>query len=364
MHSSAPNKIPSLNGLRAFSILLVIVSHFIYTSGNFADSRTTLILFDGSLGVRIFFVISGFLITTLLVDETQQFGCISLRNFYIRRILRLWPAQFIYISFLGLLTIFTNLHIGMCNYFTSIFFMKNYACSDWIDGHFWSLAVEEQFYIIWPISFIYLKRKMLYLFAITLILLSPASRALEYLHDGGAYWLSSNADILMIGCVLAIYSQDNQRLLKVIAEWHPAVTRILAAVSMYIPVFLGNRILLGKLTVTLGPTLQALGAAFLIISLIYHRRGFIFRLLNLGTVSYVGTISYSLYIWQMPFLSKTSTYGGKAEWFLAFPVNLVSVVVVGIISYHTLEQPLARLRRRFRSHGRFEAKSLSRVTSR
>ena len=188
-------------------------------------------------------------------------------------------------------------------------------------------------------------------FAIFLICLAPISRAIEYLLGGRLYaWLPSNADVLMIGCLVALYACRHRSELEKIAAWHPTATRIFAVVLMYVPTFLGSRLLLAKFTVMLGPTLQAACASVLIVSLVYNRSGLGFKVLNLNFISYIGAISYSLYIWQMPFLSKADTYGAASEWFLAFPLDLVLIVAAAMVSYHFLERPLTGLRRRLHSH--------------
>ena len=208
----------------------------------------------------------------------DRYGSVSLKHFYLRRALRLFPVQFSFILFLFFLTFVTPLKIDACRYITAITFIKNYACSGWVDGHLWSLSVEEQFYLIWPIALVSMRVENAWIFAVFLICLAPISRAVEYLLGSRVYaWLPSNADILMIGCLLALYAQRHRSELEKIAAWHPTAARILAALLMYVSVFLGSQHLLGKFTVMLGPTLQAIGAAVLIVSLVYNRNGIGFR---------------------------------------------------------------------------------------
>ena len=108
-------------------------------------------LFDGALGVRIFFVISGFLISLLLQNEMMSSASgVSLTKFYIRRFLRLAPAQIAFVFALFLLTKVTSLELRACQYLTALTYTKNYWCGSWVDGHLWSLSVEEQFYLLWP----------------------------------------------------------------------------------------------------------------------------------------------------------------------------------------------------------------------
>ena len=351
--SSGDEWLPSLNGLRALSVSMVISGHLLYAHPEFKLPPPATLLLSGDLGVRIFFVISGFLITTLLLNEVDRDGFISLKHFYLRRALRLFPAQFSYIAFLFFLTFVTPLRISACRYVTAIAFVKNYGCGQWIDGHLWSLSVEEQFYLIWPIALVALRGNAVYIFASFLICLAPISRAVEYLAGSRLYaWLPSNADLLMIGCLLALYARRHRAELEKIAAWHPTAIRVIAVLLMYVPEFLGSRFLFAKFTVMLGPTLQAACAAILILSLVYNRTGLGFKVLNLHFISYIGAISYSLYIWQMPFFAKPDTFGGTREWFLAFPLDLVLCIIAGMISYHLLERPLAGLRRRLHSHKR------------
>jgi peptidoglycan/LPS O-acetylase OafA/YrhL len=262
---SAEGWVPSLNGLRAVSVSLVIGSHLFYAHPELAQSTYLTLLFNGALGVRIFFVISGFLITMLLLREMDNYGFVSLSNFYVRRIIRLFPVQFIYILFLFFMTLVTPLRIDACRYVTAITFTKNYACGGWIDGHLWSLSVEEQFYLIWPIALISMRTKNAWVFAIFLIGFAPISRAIEYMLGSRLYaWLPSNADGLMIGCLLALYAQRHSGKLEKIAAWHPTTTRVMSVLLMYIPILLSSRKLFGVFTVTLGPTLQTACAAVLI----------------------------------------------------------------------------------------------------
>jgi len=308
-------------------------------------------IFDADLGVRIFFVISGFLITSLMIWERESYGFVSLKNFYLRRMLRLFPVQYAFIAFVFVLTFLTPVRVDLCNFITSVTFTKNYACGSWIDGHLWSLSVEEQFYLVWAIAFVAMQPRNLLIFAVGLIGLAPISRAAEYLLEHRFYpWLTSNADALMIGCVLAILAWKNRSYIERIANWHPAIMRVTAVLLMYVPIYFSQRLLLGKFTVTLGPMLQAMCAAFLIASLVYHRHGIAFKFLNLPAIAFVGTISYSLYVWQMPFLARPDIYGGKEEWFLKFPYDLAMVVFAALASYYLLEKPLERLRRRLHEH--------------
>jgi len=175
------------------------------------------------------------------------------------------------------------------------------------------------------------------------------SRAVEYLIGNRAFvWLTSNSDALMIGCIAAIGLQACPEALRRIAAWHPALGRVIAVAVMAVPVALSSHLLIGWFTVMAGPTLQALAAGYLVCSFVLHRQGAGYTLLNLKPVVYMGVLSYSLYIWQEPFFSQASVFGDKSSILLIFPFNLISALLVAMLSYHLLERPLANLRNRFR----------------
>src|ERR1700710_2420018 len=150
------NQIPSLGGLRALSILIVLAGHFV-EAGYVTINRNSLLynFFDSGFGVNIFFVISGFLITTLLIKEEIANKEISLKKFYIRRIIRIFPAYyFVVLSYFLLEFCFHLIHFSNISWLTTLTFTKYLSPDfDWLSAHFWSLSVEEHFYLIFPLCF-------------------------------------------------------------------------------------------------------------------------------------------------------------------------------------------------------------------
>ena len=141
-------KLPSLDGLRAVSIIFVIIHHVFFYE-KFWTNEIDL----GRIGVHVFFVISGFLITTLLIKEKINNGKISLKNFYIRSAFRILPVLFLFLGVLSILNVIFDLNISGLSFFTSLFFLGNLGIDTsetWYTGHFWSLAIEEQFYLLFP----------------------------------------------------------------------------------------------------------------------------------------------------------------------------------------------------------------------
>jgi peptidoglycan/LPS O-acetylase OafA/YrhL len=337
--------LPSLDGLRAVSIILVVLSHAVTFTAPVEWRRLQLII-DGPLGVRIFFVISGFLITTLLLREQDE-GSISLPHFYLRRLLRLAPVQLAYIAVVFLLTQTTALQLTACEFLTAITYTKNYACgASWIDGHLWSLSVEEQFYLLWPTLLALLPRRSWLWVLTALIVVSPASRAIQYqLGLLRIDWLTSNSDVLMLGCFTALLVRSPAALR--LLERGPTAGRLAALVVILVPMSLRANYGDGWFTIMLGPTLQAVAIAYLIASLVHVRRGWSYTALNSRPMTFLGRMSYSLYIWQQPFFARPGSFGLAWALPMQFPWNIPLSFAAGLASYLLIEKPLARVRARF-----------------
>src|SRR5262249_41266372 len=145
-------RIPSLDGLRAVAILLVIFAH----SSFYGDDLLALRMLrgrSGFLGVQIFFVLSGFLITTLMLREVHRTGRLHLGYFYLRRALRIVPVYAVYLAFVGLLQIAGTVNIRAIDWLTASTWTVNLIPRSlpWTMSHFWSLCVEEHFYLLWPL---------------------------------------------------------------------------------------------------------------------------------------------------------------------------------------------------------------------
>ena len=141
-------RIPSLNGLRALSILMVLAGHAAICSG----SESWWIGTSAHVGVLVFFVVSGYLITTLMLREVEQTGVVNVRQFYIRRAWRILPVAYAY---LAIITVVQHRQFSWRDIGLSWGYLASYAvCFDkfpWDLSHLWSLSVEEQFYFVWPL---------------------------------------------------------------------------------------------------------------------------------------------------------------------------------------------------------------------
>src|ERR1700730_15754520 len=196
--------IPALDGLRAVAVFLVIIAHF-----GFAQV-------PGAHGVMIFFVLSGFLITWLLLKESERYGKISLAGFYKRRTLRIFPAFYVYWLILITLLVATGKAVLWPHAWSALFYASNYYTAIHGDpnngfSHTWSLAIEEQFYLLWPLVFLMLRNnlKRMTAFLVCLIGAVWVHRAVLCfgLHIDQAYIqdaFDTRLDALMVGCLLAV----------------------------------------------------------------------------------------------------------------------------------------------------------------
>src|SRR5690348_1015134 len=183
MRRSKPegNRIPSLDGIRAVSILMVLYGHLTGTRGfpNQVDGTWGNALGDiAHLGVLVFFVISGFLITSLLMSEREKTGTISLGKFYLRRVLRIFPAFYALIAALAIATWLGWVDLGGRDFAYALTYTVNYYPDHpWQIGHLWSLSIEEQFYLLWPLTLLALRQRRALIVAVLAILAGPAVRA-------------------------------------------------------------------------------------------------------------------------------------------------------------------------------------------
>src|SRR5215471_5068557 len=141
------SRIPSLDGIRAVSILMVLMSHF-GLSLHYPHNLWALANCYGKVGLRIFYVLSGFLITHLLLRERDKAGRISLKNFYLRRAYRILPAAYLYMI---VVTALFHADFQAKDIVLAFTYLSSY--STYIPhslSHLWSLSVEEQFYVVWP----------------------------------------------------------------------------------------------------------------------------------------------------------------------------------------------------------------------
>lgn len=334
-----------MDGLRAISVTFVLIGHLWGTRG--AGTLDFGIGDYAHLGVVTFFVISGFLITNLLLGEYHKTGSVSLKLFYARRFVRIFPPAYTYLFVVGVLWASGVISLEARDMWHAASYTSNYEpARSWYVGHLWSLSVEEQFYLLWPFAFIFLKPRKAIWATVAVIALAPVARlGNRFLLIGTPYhdlpMFPMVADSLAMGCLFASIKDwlEGQ-------EWYARLMKPGWSIVLLAMVLVVNRY--GGYTVVsvFGSSITNLCLAILIHRSVYHADDRMGRVLNWKPIVTVGVLSYSLYLWQQPFLNRTSS-----AWISAFPENIVLAIVAAVASYVLLERPLMNMRQRLRPEG-------------
>ena len=359
-------QLPSLNGLRAISIFLVLYAHGYLSVAVFLQSIISKISPDlalrlfpnineldipgGQIGVNIFFVISGYLITLLLIHEEKAKGFVSLKLFYIRRTIRIFPVYYLLLIIYFIFQLIGWFDFTTDSWIRSISYSKDFPISggsDWETGHLWSLSVEEHFYLLWPFLFKYLKNQKIP-FAFLIII---AVTIVRFTSDLSHFHLFTRADALMWGCIFAIYNDSLINFLKSIYNRNhlllvfPFVLLLVVLAGKKILSFIGLHDLEHFNIAFLGSygLLADICIGFIILISVNFTGNLWFRFLNTPFLNYVGKLSYSIYLWQQIFFSN------KVGNLKTFPLNIISIIIVANISFYMVEKPLLKLRTKFKA---------------
>jgi peptidoglycan/LPS O-acetylase OafA/YrhL len=334
---------PALDGVRAIAVLMVMVAHFgvPHCSG-------------GVLGLDVFFVLSGFLITSLLIEEWESSGKIRLGRFYLRRVLRLFPALFV-------ILVVTAPFVARIWTITALCYVSNWAIALGHVGigpisHLWSLSVEEQFYLIWPILLIGMLRVRLPRRGIVSViaLLAAGSAALKILGwKNTGSWVrlyhgsDTCADALLIGCAFALLLSwgmlPRQR-------WFRSALSVAAMAA-----FVG----FGYLAATTdlrsemlyhfgGLTLASLAVGISILYIMTTESRPAVAILSWKPLVGIGRISYGLYLWHhaIAWLPNPWIFG-KLGPVALLVMRFALSFAVALTSYYAVERPMLKLKRRF-----------------
>jgi peptidoglycan/LPS O-acetylase OafA/YrhL len=332
--------LPELDGFRGVAILLVIAGHVL--DRNFGISNDL-----GPLGVLLFFVLSGFLITGLLEREQQQTGAISLTAFYRRRVLRIFPALTFYliVLFVLMITHFVT-DVPWYAFAACVLFVRNIWGRGAATGHLWSLSLEEQFYAIWPWT---MKKfgaaaalRIAFGGAIAVTLFRMLCIQQHWLAHGfeGTYlyrpWF--RFDSVLVGCAIALSLsryRDSHSWTKYLGS------RTVAAVGW--PILFAWTIYQTSLWRVGYLTVQTFLAALLLWNLVISRGMVVRSIFSQPWLRGIGRVSYSWYMWQQMF---TQSINPSVSWLQSFPMDVFASFAVGLLSYTFIEKPFLRIKSR------------------
>lgn len=343
------SRIPGLDFLRMIAVLLVLGDH----SG--AVLWGTSIGANGALGVELFFVISGFLITWMLLNEHSQSGQINFKAFYQRRVVRLMPIFYAYVAACILMLWIRGRPIPWDAVVAGITYVLNYqqaltGAPTHFLSHCWSLAVEEQFYFIWPLVLLWLLKRSVKLESALVIMIACVWAHRMHLHLSGlatdAYIyraLDTRADHLLIGCLAAVLLRrpsvrDHLTWLSVKLAWLPW---ILGAALIASGQFHGDRDHRYLVAYSLEPIAMALLIPLVILKA-QQNNGWISRFINSTPVVRMGLASYGIYLFHPlvlhPVRNLTERLTGSFT--LAFIVSVGVLSMVAWLSFKHIENPL------------------------
>jgi peptidoglycan/LPS O-acetylase OafA/YrhL len=336
-------RIPSLDGLRAVSIALVLFAHLIGTAGFSLSVDVGSYFALGDLGVRAFFVISGFLISNLLLEEIDTSGRISLFRFYLRRTLRIFPPYYALILVLIVSDSWHWITLGPGDTLHALTYTANYHPSrSWNVGHTWSLSVEEQFYLLWPAVLVLLGPRRGLWAALSFIAVAPIVRFglwvfVPSARNGLGTSFETVADAIATGCVLACAHEwlHRQRFYRWIltSRWLFLIP-ILALIT-------GAMASRPRLYYLFGFTLRNMLIVVCVDWCVGNPNGRIGRALNSRPFVFIGAISYSIYLWQQIFLNRF-----VEAWPTRVPISVILVGSAALASYYLIERPSLRMRQR------------------
>lgn len=357
-----PAYIPQLDGLRGISILAVFVAH-----SEFIKALPHAHLLEyGRVGVDLFFVLSGFLITGILIDsrDTPHY----FRNFYIRRALRIWPLYYVVLTFILLLTsLLPNSGNQPAGHIWPYFYLYIQNLFPHLTTPYgleptWSLAIEEQFYMTWPLLVLLLKRRSLAILLVCFIFLSVTLRIIGYEHDASLKFIHAftfcRLDAISMGSLAAIWFRSG------------ASTTTLWRRQSHLCILIGligvvlARVLFHQESTVVSYAFIAIGFAGILGSALASSTdaSLTGRLLSVSSLRYIGRISYGLYLTHMPlFLIVTDIMHSRrigigspilSNMFGAV-VQFIIVFAVASLSWQLLETPILRLKSYFPSGSSF-----------
>jgi peptidoglycan/LPS O-acetylase OafA/YrhL len=350
--------IPTLDGWRTVAILWVMEGHSqLWNIGWFSNQwlRDT-----RYCGVQLFFALSGFLICSRLLREESRFGSISLKSFYTRRLFRIQPAAMTYLFVIVLLTLAGVIPVFWSGIAGAALMIRNIWPTKlvhgyWYTAHFWSLAVEEHFYLLLPGFLVAFRRHRLAILSVVAVVLEIWRRvvmATPQLQHGLEWQVAQRTDVVLGGILLgSVFSiaLTHERLMKLAKSFLQPWAALLYSGIVFLELHRHHSATAQSIIITVYP--------FLIVATALHPETLLGRFLELGPIRFIGRISYSLYLWQELFIDgdgPIAPHSFHSHTFLCW----CATFACAIASYYLIETPL--IRRGHRIAKRFDLQELDR----
>jgi peptidoglycan/LPS O-acetylase OafA/YrhL len=347
--------LPTLDGWRAAAILLVMLGHAadgVWAALGGAADAPTAFKRCGLLGVQIFFGLSGLLITSRLLEEERRDGRISLKGFYVRRFFRIMPAAYTFLLVAGAAALAGLLALPLSAWLSALLCYANYnpLQTSWYTGHFWSLSVEEHFYLLWPPLFLLLapglKRRVSFVLGLALLVALWRAADFKYMISGPynpwTFWGRTDicADGLLWGVVAGLlhaHERSRSLLRRALASralWLGLAAFVVAASFVTIP---GWKTRFAVLSLK-----AAVIPALLLGTLLFPERR-LGRVLESPPLRWIGRLSYSLYLWQQLFFVWRTDLAPALGPLQALPWNVLGAFACAAASHYFVEKPFVRL---------------------
>jgi peptidoglycan/LPS O-acetylase OafA/YrhL len=340
-------RIPQLDAVRGLAILVVMFHNI---SPKYPLFHSDQLFRDGWMGVDLFFVLSGLLITGILLDTKQSAG--YFKNFYVRRCLRIWPLYYSLLFFMFVVVRFLNsseYHLVVQTsspWWAFPLFLQNFLLAISTNaagplGVTWSLAIEEQFYLVWPLVVRFCSITQLRQLAIAEICLSPMLRYYLWLHHVDLYTnIFCRLDGLMAGALLALLIRSDNFVPSKLLQRAWILLLIAAPLAFLTEAFHARWIVF---------SFTALASAAFVYVAMFSERKWLQKIMTNQFLVYTGTISYGLYLLhKIPFGMVQVLHLDRRP-YLPLPIILVASYVLAALSWNLLEKPFLSLKRFFDS---------------
>ncbi|MBB6479259.1 acyltransferase family protein [Spirochaeta isovalerica] len=342
LNSKNNDYLRSIDGWRAISIIFVLLFHGkeqIYDFwGN--SSILTILTNTGLLGVRFFFGISGFLITYKILNEIQNKKFL-LKTFYIKRLFRIFPALLLYCITIAILNFTKIINFNLFELLSGPLFYANFINKGWYTGHFWSLSVEEHFYLFWPITLIsfqlYKKKNIIFLFILLIVIWRFISWRFSFYRSPSLFWGRTDIQIdgLLWGGAIAIIYKTNLK-----SSLFDKLSSSYITILLFFFIFATSSILKYKYYQLdfLFYSLNASLIPIMLFSTIHNKNNIISKFLELSVFRFLGKLSYSIYLWQQLLITPLENKVPTLFFLQRFPISFLVTIFLSLLSYYLVEK--------------------------